>query len=106
MDMPPDGKAIQTPSGSVMQSRHCMSAVEGIDGVIPFGASITEADMIMNDGKSLEHAGVVPDELLLPTPADLAAGRDTVLARALALLGAPLDAHTAGKMFPVEWKQK
>ena len=46
MDMPPDGKAIQTPSGSIMQSRHFMSAVEGIDGVIPFGASITVADMI------------------------------------------------------------
>ena len=93
-------------SGSVMQSRPIMASVDTVDGFIPYGVSVTDADIIMADGKSLEHAGVVPDELLLPTPADLAAGRDTVLARALALLGAPLDPHVAGKMFPVEWKQK
>jgi len=104
MDMPPDGKAIQTPSGSVMQSRHFMSAVEGIDGVIQFGASITEADMIMNDGKSLEHAGVTPDETVIPTPADLGEGRDPVLARAVELLGGKLDPLAAGKLFPIEWK--
>ena len=91
-------------SGSVMQSRHFMSAVEGIDGVIPFGASITEADMIMNDGKSLEHAGVTPDELVIPTPADLGEGRDPVLARAVELLGGKLDPLAAGKLFPIEWK--
>ena len=93
-------------SGSVMQSRPIMASVDTVDGFIPYGVSVTDADIIMADGKSLEHAGVAPDELLLPTPADLAAGRDPVLARALALLGAPLDAHAAGKMFPVEWKQK
>ena len=91
-------------SGSVMQSRHFMSAVEGIDGVIPFGASITEADLIMNDGKSLEHAGVKPDELVIPTPADLGEGRDPVLARAVELLGGKLDPLAAGKLFPIEWK--
>jgi len=58
----------------------------------------------MKDGKSLEHVGVVPDELLLPTAADLAAGRDPVLARAITLLGGSLDAAAAGKLFPVEWK--
>jgi carboxyl-terminal processing protease len=41
-----------------------------------YGASITEADLIMTDGKSLEKVGVTPDELLLVSAKDLAAGRD------------------------------
>lgn len=67
-----------------------------------YGASITNADIIMSDGKSIEHVGVMPDELLLPTGPDLAAGRDPVLARAAALLGVELDAKQAGAIFPRE----
>lgn len=74
------------------------------EGFLPFEVSVTNADLVMKDGKSLEHVRVVPDELLLPTAADLAAGRDPVLARAVALLGGTLDPAAAGKLFPVEWK--
>ncbi len=70
-------------SGSVMESRHYQFH-QGADTQFFYGASITDADLIMEDGKSLEHTGVVPDEMILPSAADLAAGRDPVLARAAA----------------------
>ncbi|HEX8071464.1 MAG TPA: S41 family peptidase [Pyrinomonadaceae bacterium] len=68
--------------------------------LISYGISVTDADLIMTDGKSLERNGVAPDERLLPTPADLAALRDPVLARALELAGLKLDADKAGALFP------
>ena len=49
-------------------------------------AMIADADMVMADGRSLENAGVVPDVIALPSAQDLAAARDVVLERALALL--------------------
>jgi C-terminal processing protease CtpA/Prc len=72
-------------------------------GMNPFAASISEADTIMPDGKSLERVGVTPDEVVLPTAQDLAALRDPVLARGAVLLGVTLDAEKAGKLFPIEW---
>ena len=90
-------------SGSVMQS-YGYSGQMGAERMIFFGASITNADVIMTDGKSLEKTGVTPDELITPTAEDLAAGRDPVLARAAAILGVKLDPKTAGTMFPLEWR--
>ena len=91
-------------AGSVMQGLRVGGALEGVEGFIPFEINVTNADVIMKDGKSLEHIGVTPDERLVPTGADLAAGSDPVLARAVTLLGGNLHPAAAGKMFPVEWK--
>ncbi len=89
-------------SGSVMEAKRYAHRA-GVDVVVFYGAEVTESDLIMSDGKSLEHAGVTPDELVLPTGADLASQRDPALARAATLLGANLTPEDAGKMFPYEW---
>jgi hypothetical protein len=68
-----------------------------------FATNITIADLIMTDGHSLEHNGVVPDEIVLPTAEDIASGRDPAMARAAALCGVPMTPEVAGAMFPVEW---
>ena len=92
-------------AGMVMQSRFYPLQV-GIDKVIYFGIDITDADLIMTDGQSLEHVGVTPDELLLPTPEDMAANRDPVLAHAASLVGIKLDPEKAGALFPIEWRSR
>jgi C-terminal processing protease CtpA/Prc len=89
-------------SGSVMEARG-YSYEQGVDTIITYGFSVTEADLIMKDGASLEHVGVTPDEVILPTGQDLATSQDPVLARAVELAGAKLDPTQAGKMFPYEW---
>jgi len=89
-------------SGSVMEAKR-YSYSQGDDVRVFYGAEITEADLIMSDGKSLEHVGVTPDEEVLPTAQDLAAGRDSVLSHAAALLGAKLTPEDAGKLFPYIW---
>jgi C-terminal processing protease CtpA/Prc len=89
-------------AGAVMEAKHYPGS-QGMDTKIFYGFSITEADLIMKDGKTLEHAGVTPDETILPTPKDLADGSDPVLARAAQIAGLNLDPAAAGKMFPFEW---
>lgn len=91
-------------SGAVMESRY-FPHKSGVDVVAFWGLSITDADVIMGDGKSLEKAGVTPDEPFLPSAADLAAKRDPVMARAADLLGVKLDAAKAGSLFPIEWRK-
>jgi C-terminal processing protease CtpA/Prc len=89
-------------AGKVMRSRTHLHQM-GVDTVVMYAASITDADVIMSDGKSLERVGVTPDELLLPTADNLRARQDPVLARAAGLLGVKLDPTAAGRLFPFKW---
>lgn len=88
-------------AGAVMQSQS-VGFDAGVTTQIPYGMSLTNADVIMTDGKSIEHVGVTPDELIIPTAEDLQQRRDPVLARALELAGVKIDAAAAGKIFPEE----
>jgi C-terminal processing protease CtpA/Prc len=89
-------------AGAVMQSVVYGHTV-GMESIVPYGVSLTNADMIMIDGKSLEKTGVTPDELLLPVATEIASNIDPVMARAAGLLGFKLDAEKAGMLFPIEW---
>src|SRR5215469_2296337 len=89
-------------AGAVMESKR-YTYKHGVETVVFYGASITDADLVMTDGKSLEHAGVTPDELLLPTASDLAKRRDPVLTRAVELCGSKMTPEAAGALFPFEW---
>jgi len=90
--------------GAVMRARHFDHQL-GTDTVIVYGVSVTNADIIMSDGKSLEHTGVTPDEIKLPTAADLAAQKDPVLAYAASLVGLTITPEKAGGFFPLEWRK-
>lgn len=76
---------------------------QGFATIVFYGFEITHADLIMTDGQSLEHVGVVPDKTALPSPEDLALGRDPVLARAAQIAHINLNPVQAGKLFPIEW---
>jgi C-terminal processing protease CtpA/Prc len=89
-------------SGSVMEATGFYYASSGVD----YGAEVTIANLIMTDGKSLEHNGVNPDEVSLPQPDDLRSGRDPVLARAAQELGVTLSPEAAGKLFSYEWPKE
>jgi len=89
-------------AGAVMEARHYDEST-GLDTKVFYGYSVTSADLIMTDGKSLEGTGVIPDETILPTATDLAEGKDPVLSHAAELAGAKLDSSAAGKLFPFEW---
>ena len=91
-------------AGAVMRARQSSRSL-GLDTVIVYGASITDADVVMTDGKSLERVGVTPDELLLPTPMDLQQSLDPVMVRAGELVGLKFDSKKAGALFPVEWRK-
>jgi carboxyl-terminal processing protease len=85
-------------AGAVMTAR-MFPHVLGIDSIAFYATTITVGDVRMSDGAMLEHIGVTPDEVVLPSGADLAASRDPVLARAIATLGGSITPETAGKLF-------
>ncbi|MBZ5507570.1 MAG: PDZ domain-containing protein [Acidobacteriia bacterium] len=89
-------------SGSVMGAQFFSHRL-GAGTFVYFGAEVTEMNLRMPDGQTLEGKGVIPDELLLPKPAELSRGEDPVLAHAAELLGVKIAPAEAAKLFPYEW---
>jgi C-terminal processing protease CtpA/Prc len=59
-------------SGNVLEARP-YSYAQGWNTKVFYSFSVTDADLMRKDGKSLEHIGVTPDEVVLPTAQDLRA---------------------------------
>jgi C-terminal processing protease CtpA/Prc len=97
------GQVIGDQSAGAVMEAHDFDEWFGTDSKIYYGLSITSANLLMTDGKSLEKTGVTPDEKLLPTTTEVADGKDPVLSHALQLAGITLDPVAAGKLFPYEW---
>lgn len=91
-------------AGAVLQAKQSTLFLGAGDEII-YGVSVTNADVIMSDGKSLENSAVHPDVLINPSAADLAAGADPVLAEALRMLGNPISPADAGKLFRLRWTE-
>jgi carboxyl-terminal processing protease len=62
---------------------------------LPFGTEIATSRVVMEEGRELENRGVTPDELCVPTPADLRSEKDPCLDRALALASVANHAQPA-----------
>lgn len=92
-------------SGAVMASIFNDAILTDIssENLVIFFVSVTIADLTMTDGKSLEHIGVTPDEVLLPSPKAMAENVDPILSHAVTLAGATLTPEAAGKLFPFIW---
>jgi len=92
-------------SGATMEARVAYHTT-GQNPSYAYGAMVTQAELVMADGKGLEHLGVTPDETLLPLAMDMANGSDPVMAHAAAMAGVKLDPASAGKLFPFEWPKE
>jgi C-terminal processing protease CtpA/Prc len=86
-------------SGAVMRARVYEHEI-GVTSAAFFAMSVTDADLKMSDGKSLEKIGVTPDEIKLPTGADLVTKSDPALSYAAKLVGVTIGANKAGALFP------
>lgn len=95
-------------AGSVMEARFYPHHFPNSSYSAPpdYGAEISQADILMSDGNSLEHIGAIPDTIMVPTASDLAANRDVVLSYAVHLAGGDLSPEEAGKLFPVQWPKQ
>jgi C-terminal processing protease CtpA/Prc len=88
-------------AGMVMEAKYYRHEVS-VGPQIFYGAEVTDAELLMPDGKTLEHMGVEPDIAILPTAGDVANQRDVAMATAARLVGAKLSPEEAGTIFPNE----
>lgn len=85
--------------GAVMASNSIGLSHRASDNTITYGLSVTVYDVVMPDSTRLEGNGVVPNVPALPTPQDLAEGRDPALQFALELAGVRLSAAEVARQW-------
>jgi C-terminal processing protease CtpA/Prc len=88
--------------GAVRRAKFFPLRLEGAV-IIWYAVEISIARLRMPDGGDLEGTGVTPDVKMIPAPADLAGGKDPVLATAAKAAGVQLSSEQAGELFPVAW---
>jgi C-terminal processing protease CtpA/Prc len=94
-------------AGAVMEAEFFPHALPLSPGsVTTYAVEVTDADLIMADGGRLEGTGVIPDEQILPSPADLESAADPALSRAAELAGVRITPDEAGKLFPFHWMER
>lgn len=71
----------------------------GTEVSIYYGVSVTVADLVHPDGRSLEGTGVTPDLVLLPTPEDMELRRDPVLSNVARTLDVALAPDAAYRIY-------
>jgi len=67
----------------------------GVDTIVPYGVQVATARVIFPGNEDLEKKGVTPDQLCLPTSADLAAGKDPCKDKAYAIAADLIKKGTA-----------
>jgi carboxyl-terminal processing protease len=70
----------------------------GTEVMIYWGMQVTVSDLVHPDGQSLEHRGVTPDTVLLPSQEDLASGADPALVAVARSLGIELTPDQASTL--------
>jgi carboxyl-terminal processing protease len=96
-----EGRAIivgDRSKGAVVGSSTLWHTV-GHTKVLSYGVQVSFIDLVMPDGVRLENTGVTPDHLVLPTGADIAAGRDPQMTKALALAGYTITPEAAARIW-------
>jgi C-terminal processing protease CtpA/Prc len=85
-------------AGLVNQGRVFPLSSGSSDRLVPFAVMVTTAALVLHDGQLLEKTGVTPDVWLVPSPKDIAAGHDPVLAAAAKFAGLTLTKAEAGEI--------
>ena len=89
-------------SAGLVTTAYTLPREVGFTQVLNYTVQVSISDVVMPDGQRLENIGVIPDHLVIPTGADMAARRDPAMAKALSLAGVTISSEEAGKFFRAE----
>ncbi len=86
-------------SAGLVTTAYSLPREVGFTQVLSYTVQVSISDVVMPDGQRLEHIGVTPDHVIIPTGADMAARRDPAMAKALSVVGVAISPEEAGMFF-------